>query len=177
MKINVSDLMAGIALALSLCLAGIEIRRRMYKLHLRITGHEVLAGYKQSVFVLFHLTIVNPSSMPKIIYGIRFQPQEGFSFYEVPGEPNLVQSLTTFRPPHRIPGNLVQVRLEDTASFPLDIEPLHSKKVYLALALSPVSPAQSGNYKLRLYGHLVAFDYRMKDIAKVPILMPAFDVS
>lgn len=179
MSLTYPDILSSIALFLSLVLAIIELKRRLHKLQLRITGVDGIGGQATTIYVLIHLTVVNPSSMPKTIYGIRFESRGKYHVYEVPGKPDLLQSLVTFQPPPGILGSPMQVRLDDTASFPLDVEPHHSKKVYLAVAFSPVSPPLSGEQRPRAetYGYLIAFDHRLKQITKIPILVPLFPPS
>ena len=143
MKLNLSDTLAIIALILSLGLTFVEIRRRLYGLHFEITDTRVIDIRDNKAYLLVGLSIVNPSTMPKTIYQIDSQPLGNYQISEVPAEQNFEQSVVTFAPLGNA-GMVAKVRLDDTASFPLDVEPLHSKTVYLGVAISPVFPLPSG---------------------------------
>ena len=174
MSVNLSDILAAIALVLSLGLVFIEVQRRLCGLHLNITGVTPIDGRANTLYLLLHLTIVNPSTITRTIYQIQFQPLENFQISEVPGAQNFEQSLVTFQPLGDA-GRGVVVRLDDTASFPLDVEPLHSKNVFLGISLSPVSLPQNDTPKVsssKIFGYLLAFDYRNKRIAKVALEGP-----
>lgn len=136
LSLHSSDILAIIALALSLALTFIEVRRRLHGLHIQITDERVICIQGNTVYLLVGLSIVNPSTMPKIIYQIDFQPLENYQICGVPGEQNFEQSVVTFAPLGSS-GAVAKIRLDDTASFPLDVESLHSKTVYLGLAISP----------------------------------------
>lgn len=165
---------AYIALLLSLTLAVIEIRRHFHGLRLNITGVNVIDGRDSMLYLLLHLTVVNPSTITRTIYQIEFQPLESFQISEVPGVQDFAQALVTFQP-LGIDGRGIQVRLNDTASWPLDIEPLHSKTVFLCIALFPVSlsqPVALQTPSWKIFGYLLASDYRKKQIAKVALEGP-----
>jgi hypothetical protein len=172
-KGNLSDILAAIALAVSLILAGIEIKRRLSRLHLKFTGITVICRQTNTLYLLLHLTIMNTSSITRTIYRIHFQPQGNYQISEVTGVQDFSQSLVTFQPLGSS-GRGIQVRLDDIALFPLDVEPLHSKSCFLAIALSPISVAQlaeSPRPSLGTVGYLLAFDYRQRKIAKLPLTL------
>jgi len=174
MTSHVSDILAAVALALSLALTFIEVRRRLYGLHFEITDTKVIDAQANTIYLLLGLTIVNPSTITKTIYRIDSHPLKNYQISEVTGEQNFEQSLVTFQP-LGIAGRGIRVRLDDTASFPLDVEPHHSKLVYLGIAVSPIppSPPQVSTLPKQTYGYLLGFDYRQKQIAKIALKHPA----
>jgi hypothetical protein len=163
-----------IALILSSYLTIIEIRRRLYGLHLNISGITMLDQHSNTLYLLLHLTIFNPSSITRTIYQIEFQPQGDYRIVVVRGEQDLSQSLVTFRCSGSA-GVGVRMRYDDVAYFPLDIEPLHSKTALLAVALSPAPtrplPA-SETLDGEIFGYFLAFDYRKKQIARLRLQLP-----
>ena len=170
----VSDILAGIALGLSLFLSIIEIRRRFYVLHFEVTDERLIDVKSNTGYLLIGLSIYNPSTMPKTVYQIDFQPLEGFHICEVKGEQNFEQETVTFQSMGSS-NKVAKVRLDDTASPPLDVEPLHSKTVYLAIAVSPVYPLPPSELRLPIqkhYGYLIVSDYRHGQTAKIPLMMP-----
>jgi hypothetical protein len=69
----------------------------------------------------------------------------------------------------------VQIRLDDTLSIPLDVEPLRSKSPYLAVAVSPVPLRQlaaSNKETWKPYAHLVALDITGKCLASADLIIP-----
>lgn len=76
--------------------------------------------------------------MPKTVYQIDFQPLGDFQIALIDGVQDFANHLVTFRPCGE-GGRGAMVRLEDTASFPLDVEARHSKSIYLALGISPIA--------------------------------------
>jgi hypothetical protein len=171
MSLSVSDWLAGCALGLSLILAFIEIRRRFYVLHFEVTDERPIDKVNNTLYILIGLTIYNPSSMPKTVYLIDFQPLEKYNISELSTIQNFEESTVTFV----TGGNSAKVRLDDTASFPLDIEPLHSRTVYFGVAVSPIlplPPKDSRPVGWKNYGYLVGFDYRHKQIVKILLRYP-----
>ena len=163
-----------IALILSLCLTIIEVRRRLYGLHLNMSGITMFDHHGDTIYLLLHLTIFNPSSITRTIYQIEFQPQGDYRIVVVHGEQDLSQSLVTFRRTGSA-GLGVRMRFDDVAYFPLDVEPLHSKTVLLAVALSPIPPRPlpaSETLTGEVFGYFLAFDYRKRLIAKLRLQLP-----
>jgi hypothetical protein len=117
---------------------------------------------------------VNRSTTWKTICQIQFQPLENYQISEVPGVQDFEKSLVTFQP-LGAGGGAVQIRLDDTLSIPLDVEPLRSKSPYLAVAVSPVPLRQlaaSNKETWKPYAHLVALDITGKCLASADLIIP-----
>lgn len=167
-------IISSISILISLYLLFVELYRRNRNPHLSINGITLIDAHVNTIYLLLHVAIVNNSSIAKTIYQMSFQPLENFHIDEVPGEQNFEQSLVTFRPLGSS-GKAILVRLEDTASFPLDIEPHHSKLAFLAIGVHPISLEQYEHQKIKTnktFGYIEAFDYHHKRIAKVDLSGP-----
>jgi hypothetical protein len=141
-----------------------------------ILNVSVIDGLGDTLFLVLHIGIVNSASVAKTIYQIHSQPLEGFHFSEVPGLPDLERNLVTFQPFTK--ANSIQVKLEDNYSMPLDIEPNHSKSVYIAIGIQPIDPSKYENTKKSVWkkvGYLVMLDHHKKPLSKVDVEMPFRD--
>lgn len=169
MSTEFSDIIAIIALGISLILSFFEVQRRWRGLQLRIRGISLINATNDALYLLVDRSIVNPSSIPKTIFRIDFKPTDNFEISAVPGKQDFEKALVTYQTPGTIQ-SAIQVRLEDTVSFPLDIEPHHSKGVYFAISVSPITiPAPVSKRK---FASLLAKDYREKRIASVDLVGP-----
>jgi hypothetical protein len=166
-KVGFADVVASVSLLISLVLIVWEVRRRLFKLHFKVIGISPIGEWVVNVrYLLLDLAFYNPSTITRTVYQIQFQPLEGFRLDEVAGVPDFSKALVSFQSPA---GGGVQVRSEDTASFPLDVEPLHSKTVFLAVAVTIESPKSLlvSKEKNLNFGYIVALDPNQKKIAKV----------
>jgi len=174
-QINLSDLIAAIALLLSLTLACLEISRRLSKLHFKVTNLTLIDVVDNKIGLLLHLTIMNPSMLTRTVYKMDFEPLDGYQIKQIGGIQDFEKALVTFRPFGDI-GKAILTRLDDVAGFPLDIEPHHSRTVYIAMTISPIprplSVELSKKPILHMFGYLVGFDYKDKPIAKLLIELP-----
>ena len=161
------------ALTLSMFLAYLEIMRRRGKLHFSITSMDLVDGLDGELFVVFYLSFVNNSTIPKSIYRLDSELLENYQIVEVHGEPSSELNRREFRPFGNV-GKGCALRFDDTAEFPLDVEPLHSKTVALPVLISPVQFERYKNSTSRnkLIGYFVAFDYRDCIMSKTPIEFP-----
>lgn len=168
-----SVLIATISLAISLVLSYLEIKRRWLKLHFSITSIDVINGKGNEVFVILYLTFVNNSTIPKVIYRLDSELLDNYQIVEVIGEPDSELTLKKFK----AFGSDYRVgvaRFDDIATFPLDVEPQHSKTVLLPVIISPVQPPRPAHsdVKRETIGYFVAFDYRERILAKAILKIP-----
>ena len=170
---DISLLIASISLAISLFLIYIEMERRWRKLHLSITSVDVIEVYDNQAFVIFYLSFVNRSTIPKSIHRLDSELLDDYKIIEVHGEPNSELTQREFRP-FGSGCRGCSLRFDDITEFPLDVEPLHSRTVLIPVLISPVLPLHSdrSKRKMKLIGHFVAFDYRNKMLAKADIEIP-----
>jgi len=169
-----SIIISAFALALSLGIILLELHRHFRRLHIVISLGEPIDFGIETAYILLNIVIVNTSYIAKTIYRIQFQPLGNFQISEVPGVQDFATALVTYRPLGET-GRAIAVRLEDTASWPLDIEPLHSRSVYLAIAVSPVPLKQlsvSRATTLKEFGYLIALDVHGRCLAKVALETP-----
>jgi len=125
--------------AVSGYLASIEFWRRRQSLRLTIDSLDLFGHANRTAYVLAHISLINHATRPRTVYRIRFQDVGDIHVEQVPGLPNLLDRLVTFSPQgwHGAPR---QVLLDDTASWPLDVEPERSRGFFLALTVSPIYP-------------------------------------
>ena len=168
---NYSVLIAAISLVISLFLSCLEIKRRWHKIHFAITYVDKISGKGNEVFVVFYLSFVNRSTIPKIIFRLDSELLENYQVSEVHGEPDSELSTRIFQAFGNV-NRLAKARFDDIASFPLDIEPLHSRTVLLPVIISPVQPLRSDNSSMKTIGHFVAYDHRNRIMAKAAIKIP-----
>ncbi|OGO21801.1 MAG: hypothetical protein A2Z28_04570 [Chloroflexi bacterium RBG_16_51_9] len=135
---------------------------------------EPIEGVKGELFVVFYLSFVNPSTIPKSIYRLNFEPQEKYQLHGVNGVPNSELTQMRYRPFGNDCKGCV-LPFDDIAVFPLDVEPLHSKTVALPVLISPFQFERNERSKLsnKLIGHLVAFDHQNHQMTKAPLEFPA----
>ena len=163
-----------IALALSLGLVALEFHRHFRRLHIHVMSRTPNAFGAETAYLLLDIAIVNTSYIAKTVYRIEFRPLENFQISEVPGVQDFATALVTYKPLGET-GGAIQVRLEDIASLPLDVEPLHSRSVCFAIAISPIPLAQLLASKVpsqKKFGYLIAWDVQGKCLAKVGLQMP-----
>ena len=170
---NYALLIASISLIISVFFGYLEINRRWSKLFFAVHNVEAISGSENKVFLVAYLTFVNNSTIPKVIYHLKSELLENYQISVVSGEPDSELSTRIFRAfdnGHRG----FRARFDDIASFPLDIEPLHSKTVIFPVIISPVPPLPPDTSKvdMKLIGYFVALDHRNKILAKAPIRLP-----
>jgi hypothetical protein len=161
------------SLALSLFLLYIEIMRRRGKLYFSITSMDLVDGFDGKLFVVFYLSFINNSTIPKSIYRLDSKLLENYQIVEANGVPSSELNRREFRPFGSGCKGCV-LRFDDIAEFPRDVEPLHSKTVALPVLISPVQFERYENSILsnKLIGYFVAFNYKNQVIAKAPIEFP-----
>lgn len=165
---NYADIVSTFALFISLTLVGIELYRALQPLHFSVL-HVTLIDYDKGIhYILADIAIVNASSISKTVYQIDFQPLKDFQIALIDGVQDFATGLVTFRPLGE-GRRAAQVRLEDTASWPLDIEAHHSKSVFLALSVSSI-PFESPQDSLpKKFGYIRALNIHGKCIAKAQL--------
>jgi len=165
---NYADIVSTFALLISLTIVGVGLYRVFQPLHFSVL-HTTLIDYNKGThYILVDIAIVNASSIPKIVYQIDFQPLKDFQIALIDGAQDFATRLVTFQP-CGAGGRAVQIRLEDTVSFPLDIEAHHSKSVFLALGVSSI-PFESPQDSLpKKFGYIRALDIHRKCIAKAQL--------
>jgi len=173
MDLNYGFIISLISLFISFYLLFLEFWRHRQKLYMAIMHYVLIDGLNETLYFALNLAFVNQASVSKTIYQIHFQPLAGYQISEVPGEPNFELKTVTFRPFQG--GKAACFQLDDVYSLPLDIEPNHSKSVYLALAVHPISFSryESSRELVRTQvGFLVAVDHKNHTVARVALLIP-----
>ena len=142
-------------------------------MHFSITSMDLIDGLDGILFVVFYLSFVNNSTIPKSIYLLDSELQDNYQIVEVHGEPSSELNRREFRPFGNV-GKGCVLRFDDIAEFPLDVEPLHSKTVALPVLISPIQFERYENSASRnkLIGYFVACDYRNRIMTKTPIEFP-----
>lgn len=170
---NASFWIALISLLISLSILFLQFYQRRRKIYMEIAHYHLIDGLNETLYFAVDLAFVNQASVSKTIYQIRFQPREGYQISEVQGEPNFELKIVTFR---SFPaGKSAVFQSGDVYSLPLDIEPNHSKSVYLAVGVNPISFSRYESSK-ELFptsvGWLVAIDYKKRIVARADLLIP-----
>jgi hypothetical protein len=140
---------------------------------MEIKNYHLIDGLNDTLYIALDLAFVNPASVAKTIYQIRFQPQEGYQIFEVPGVPNFELKTVTFQPFSG--GKSACCKSDDIYSLPLDIEPNHSKSVFLVVGVHPLPFSRFESSK-ELHptpvGSLLAVDHNSHTIARADLLIP-----
>jgi hypothetical protein len=169
-----SDIIASIALAISGGIVALDVWRHRLPLHMSIWGKEWLGSCGDTAYVLVNLVLINPSQSSQTVYRVEFQPQGQFQIREVPGEPLLERGLVRW-PPEAEGVKEPMAKSEDVISWPLDVEPLHSKSGYFVLAVSPIPLKRWENSRLvhpQVIGHIVALNHKGKILQSIDLLIP-----
>jgi hypothetical protein len=166
-----------IAIAISLIALFLSLRQYLRKPYVSIGMTQIIDFGDKTLYMLYHLSFHNPSSIAKTIDQIRLIPQEGYQLDEVSPQPHFETGLVTFEP-RGIAKKQIAMRFEDILSLPLDVEPHHSKSAFLAVAIHPIelshlklrnpsSPASD-----RLYGKLQLLDGKGNCLAQADLIGP-----
>jgi hypothetical protein len=170
LAVNWSGWVAIAALVLSTGKWGYDFFRERYQVSLVVDLDSILGRESDKVCISLNLKIVNGSSLPVTIQGIRIEPVKGrrLDAVLVVQEPGTdVVTLRFFQKPPLV----CKVRSDQIADFPLDIDPHHSKVVVLPLIASPVLPSTSihGDTTPDLWGTLVLLGQRGKYLTRQQI--------
>ncbi len=133
---------------LSLFLAWAEIQRRFRKLRLIVNTSELFAFGNETAYVRLYLSLINDATIPRTIYRLRFVEVDGIHVDRAIGSANLVEKTVAFSPDAESvrPFHLL---LDDVATWPLDVEPHHSRSFYEVLTVAPIPLAPADRPDLK----------------------------
>ena len=170
-------LIASLSLVISVLAILVSLSQYFRTPHVSVGMRQIIDFGDKTIYMLYHISFHNPSSIAKTIDQIHPIPQEGFQLDEVSPQSDFEKGLATFEP-NGIARKTIVIRFEDTLSLPLDVEPHHSKSAFYAVAIRPIDLSHlklrnpSTPASDRKYGMLQFLDGKHKCIAQVDLIGP-----